>query len=203
EDGGGAGDVAEQGDLAEVVARAHGGDRAAVLADVDLAGGQDVEAVAVLALADDGGAGRGPDRGHGGGHPLGHLGGQGGEHRDRPEQNELGGVERGGDLGRGQAAPDQQRAGQHQPAGGDQGAADPEQGDGGRHQHRAEADGGHAQALEDAEDPAEDLVGGAALEQEAARDLGDDASGAGHGQQERHRRPGRDQGDGAEGQAPA
>jgi hypothetical protein len=45
-------------------------------------------------------------QGHGGGDALGDLGGQGGEHRDVPEQGQLGGVGRGGDLGPGQAAPD-------------------------------------------------------------------------------------------------
>ena len=100
--------------------------------DVDLAGGQDVEAVAVGALADDDRALGRPDRGHGGGHALGHLGGQGaniGISRSRASS-----AAHGGDhLGPGQAGPDAQGGGQHQPAGGEQGAAHLEQADGRRH----------------------------------------------------------------------
>ena len=80
---------------------------------LDLAGGQDVEAVAVVALADDGRAGRDPQPGHGRGHPLGHLGGQGGEYRiSRSSSTSAAWIS--GRPGPGQAGPDEQRAGQHQ-----------------------------------------------------------------------------------------
>ena len=93
--------------------------------------------------------------------------------------------------------------GQHQPGGGEQGAAHAEQVDRGRHDHRADPDGGHAQALEHAEDPAQDLVGRAALEQQAPRDLGEDAPGAGQAEQDRHGRLRGGQRHRAQGQAPA
>src|SRR5215831_12623340 len=137
-DGGGARDVAEQGDLADSLAASAAAQELPVVLDVEFPGGDGVVGVAAVALADQGGAGGQVAWGEGGGEAFDGGCGQFGEQWERAQQRDLDhgngcvGVEaeQGAPAGRGRQRQHGCDAQQCEPA-----AAQVDQG---RHEQRAE-----------------------------------------------------------------